>query len=208
MRSERESDIPRRVSADRRGGDGRSSGYLVGQVMGVQQFLFEPREHSELEATGQWWSGSDWCPSAASRAPAACDSVDEVALLLGPQDATVKASEASGVRLRNDILSAIDEALGDAPVTTPTVAPGAGGGVTHRCRGLGGPGQRRDHVSSVRRRRCRAADPSSHRHVRGPPRPVRAQPGRAPHNPSSRSRPSAPEELEVWKRPNHRSVRT
>ena len=86
--------------------------------MGVQQFLFEPREHSELEATGQWWSGSDWCPSAASRAPAACDSVDEVALLLGPQDATVKAY---GVRLRNVILNAIDEAFGDAPVATPYV---------------------------------------------------------------------------------------
>jgi aryl-alcohol dehydrogenase-like predicted oxidoreductase len=39
---------------------------------------------------------------------------------------------ASGVTLSVDILAAIDEALGDVPVTEPTLAPGASAGVTHR----------------------------------------------------------------------------
>jgi aryl-alcohol dehydrogenase-like predicted oxidoreductase len=39
---------------------------------------------------------------------------------------------ASGVTLSDDILTAIDEALGDVPVTEPTLAPGATEGVTHR----------------------------------------------------------------------------
>jgi aryl-alcohol dehydrogenase-like predicted oxidoreductase len=39
---------------------------------------------------------------------------------------------ASGVTLSDDILAAIDEALGDVPVTEPTLAPGASAGVTHR----------------------------------------------------------------------------
>jgi aryl-alcohol dehydrogenase-like predicted oxidoreductase len=39
---------------------------------------------------------------------------------------------ASGVTLSDDILTAIDEALGGAPVTEPTLAPGATDGVTHR----------------------------------------------------------------------------
>jgi aryl-alcohol dehydrogenase-like predicted oxidoreductase len=39
---------------------------------------------------------------------------------------------ASGIELAPDVLSAIDEALGDAPVTEPTPAPGAQPGVTHR----------------------------------------------------------------------------
>ncbi|HEX8977122.1 MAG TPA: aldo/keto reductase family protein [Solirubrobacteraceae bacterium] len=39
---------------------------------------------------------------------------------------------ASGIRLSDDILAAIDEALGDAPITEPTLAPGAAAGVTHR----------------------------------------------------------------------------
>ncbi|MFJ6949088.1 aldo/keto reductase family protein [Streptomyces wuyuanensis] len=39
---------------------------------------------------------------------------------------------ASGVALSDDVLRAIDEALGDAPVTEPTLAPGAEPGVRHR----------------------------------------------------------------------------
>jgi aryl-alcohol dehydrogenase-like predicted oxidoreductase len=39
---------------------------------------------------------------------------------------------ASGVQLTPDTLAAIDAALGDVPVTEPTLAPGASGGVTHR----------------------------------------------------------------------------
>jgi aryl-alcohol dehydrogenase-like predicted oxidoreductase len=39
---------------------------------------------------------------------------------------------AAGVRLSDDILAAIDEALGDTPVTKPMLAPGAAEGVTHR----------------------------------------------------------------------------
>ena len=40
--------------------------------------------------------------------------------------------KASGITLSQDTLDAIDEALGDAPVTHPTAAPGARTGVTHR----------------------------------------------------------------------------
>ncbi|MDX6393753.1 MAG: hypothetical protein QOJ73_4816 [Streptosporangiaceae bacterium] len=40
--------------------------------------------------------------------------------------------EASGVQLTPDTLAAIDEALGDVPVTEPTLAPLARPGVTHR----------------------------------------------------------------------------
>ena len=39
---------------------------------------------------------------------------------------------ASGIELSPDVLSAIDEALGDAPVKEPTLAPFAQSGVTHR----------------------------------------------------------------------------
>ncbi|HEX4305241.1 MAG TPA: aldo/keto reductase [Solirubrobacterales bacterium] len=39
---------------------------------------------------------------------------------------------ASGVDLSADVLAAIDEALADAPVTEPTLAPMAQGGVKHR----------------------------------------------------------------------------
>jgi aryl-alcohol dehydrogenase-like predicted oxidoreductase len=39
---------------------------------------------------------------------------------------------AAGVRLSLDTLQAIDEALGDLPVTEPTLAPGASEGVLHR----------------------------------------------------------------------------
>jgi aryl-alcohol dehydrogenase-like predicted oxidoreductase len=39
---------------------------------------------------------------------------------------------ASDVKLSDDVLAAIDEALGDAPVTGPQLAPGASGGVRHR----------------------------------------------------------------------------
>jgi len=39
---------------------------------------------------------------------------------------------AAGVRLSLDTLAAIDEALGDLPVTEPRLAPGATAGVTHR----------------------------------------------------------------------------
>ncbi len=39
---------------------------------------------------------------------------------------------AAGQQLGTDILSAIDEALGDAPVSEPTMAPGAAAGVSHR----------------------------------------------------------------------------
>ena len=39
---------------------------------------------------------------------------------------------AAGVTLSADTLAAIDEALGDVPITEPTLAPGASSGVTHR----------------------------------------------------------------------------
>ncbi len=39
---------------------------------------------------------------------------------------------ASGIELSPDVLSAIDDALGDAPVSKPTPAPFAQSGVTHR----------------------------------------------------------------------------
>jgi aryl-alcohol dehydrogenase-like predicted oxidoreductase len=41
-------------------------------------------------------------------------------------------AKASGIELTPDILEAIDEALGDAPVKEPTLAPAARPGVTHR----------------------------------------------------------------------------
>src|SRR4051794_6876691 len=41
-------------------------------------------------------------------------------------------AKASGIELTPDTLAAVDEALGDAPVTEPTAAPGARGGVLHR----------------------------------------------------------------------------
>jgi aryl-alcohol dehydrogenase-like predicted oxidoreductase len=41
-------------------------------------------------------------------------------------------AKASGIELSPDTLAAIDEALGDAPVTQPTPAPSARGGVTRR----------------------------------------------------------------------------
>jgi aryl-alcohol dehydrogenase-like predicted oxidoreductase len=41
-------------------------------------------------------------------------------------------AKASGIELSADTLAAIDEALGDAPVKQPTLAPLARGGVTHR----------------------------------------------------------------------------
>jgi aryl-alcohol dehydrogenase-like predicted oxidoreductase len=41
-------------------------------------------------------------------------------------------AQASGVQLTPDTLAAIDEALGDVPVTEPTLAPLARPGVTHR----------------------------------------------------------------------------
>ena len=40
--------------------------------------------------------------------------------------------EASGVELSGDLLDAIDDALGDLPVTGTTVDPEIGGGVLHR----------------------------------------------------------------------------
>jgi aryl-alcohol dehydrogenase-like predicted oxidoreductase len=40
--------------------------------------------------------------------------------------------KASGITLTADTLAAIDEALGDAPVKEPTIAPFARAGVTHR----------------------------------------------------------------------------
>ncbi|MFJ4809303.1 hypothetical protein [Streptomyces longwoodensis] len=39
---------------------------------------------------------------------------------------------ASGVGLSDDLLAAVDRALGDVPVTGPTLAPGARPGVKHR----------------------------------------------------------------------------
>ncbi|MHC5906504.1 hypothetical protein ACVNF4_21745 [Streptomyces sp. S6] len=36
------------------------------------------------------------------------------------------------MHLGDDLLTAVDTALGDTPVTTPTLAPGAREGVTHR----------------------------------------------------------------------------
>jgi aryl-alcohol dehydrogenase-like predicted oxidoreductase len=41
-------------------------------------------------------------------------------------------AKASGIELTPDTLAAIDEALGDAPVTEPTLAPFARSGITHR----------------------------------------------------------------------------
>jgi aryl-alcohol dehydrogenase-like predicted oxidoreductase len=41
-------------------------------------------------------------------------------------------AKASGIELTADTLAAIDEALGDAPVTEPTPAPFARPGITHR----------------------------------------------------------------------------
>jgi len=41
-------------------------------------------------------------------------------------------AKASGIELTPDTLAAIDEALGDAPVKEPTLAPLARAGVTHR----------------------------------------------------------------------------
>ncbi|MDQ4489392.1 aldo/keto reductase family protein [Sinomonas sp. ASV486] len=41
-------------------------------------------------------------------------------------------AEASGIGLTDDVLAAIDEALGDVPVKKPTLAPGAQAGVLHR----------------------------------------------------------------------------
>jgi hypothetical protein len=40
--------------------------------------------------------------------------------------------KASGVTLTPDTLAAIDQALGDAPVSEPTPAPFARPGITHR----------------------------------------------------------------------------
>jgi len=48
-----------------------------------------------------------------------------------PQQVHTNAA-ASGVHLPDDLLTAVDKALGDTPVTTPTLAPGAREGVTHR----------------------------------------------------------------------------
>ncbi|HET9074498.1 MAG TPA: aldo/keto reductase, partial [Solirubrobacteraceae bacterium] len=39
---------------------------------------------------------------------------------------------ASGRQLSPDVLAAVDEALGDVPVTGPRLAPGASAGITHR----------------------------------------------------------------------------
>ncbi|WP_258308835.1 hypothetical protein [Streptomyces sp. NWU339] len=39
---------------------------------------------------------------------------------------------ASGMELSDDLLAAVDQALGDAPVTEPTLAPGADAGIKHR----------------------------------------------------------------------------
>jgi aryl-alcohol dehydrogenase-like predicted oxidoreductase len=39
---------------------------------------------------------------------------------------------AAGVKLPDDVLKAVDDALGDVPVTTPTIAPFAKPGVLHR----------------------------------------------------------------------------
>ena len=41
-------------------------------------------------------------------------------------------AKASGIQLTRDILAAIEEALGDTPITEPTLAPNARPGVTHR----------------------------------------------------------------------------
>jgi aryl-alcohol dehydrogenase-like predicted oxidoreductase len=41
-------------------------------------------------------------------------------------------AKSSGIELAPDTLEAIDEALGDAPVKEPTLAPAARPGVTHR----------------------------------------------------------------------------
>ena len=41
-------------------------------------------------------------------------------------------AEASGVHLTDDVLKQIDDALGDTPIRTPTLAPFAVEGVRHR----------------------------------------------------------------------------
>jgi aryl-alcohol dehydrogenase-like predicted oxidoreductase len=60
---------------------------------------------------------------------------DEVASAItgatGPEQVHANA-KAEGIKLSHDTLAAIDEALGDAPVRQPTLAPGAHTGVTHR----------------------------------------------------------------------------
>ncbi len=48
-----------------------------------------------------------------------------------PEQVHANAS-ASGIELSADVLAAIDEALGDAPVKEPTLAPFARAGVLHR----------------------------------------------------------------------------
>ena len=48
-----------------------------------------------------------------------------------PEQVHANAS-ASGIQLSGDVLSAVDEALGDAPVKQPTLAPFAREGVKHR----------------------------------------------------------------------------
>ena len=48
-----------------------------------------------------------------------------------PEQVHANAS-ASGIELSADVLSAIDEALGDVPVKEPTLAPFAREGVLHR----------------------------------------------------------------------------
>jgi hypothetical protein len=41
-------------------------------------------------------------------------------------------AKASGIELSADTLAAVDEALGDVPITEPTRAPFAKPGITHR----------------------------------------------------------------------------
>ena len=48
-----------------------------------------------------------------------------------PEQVHANAS-ASGITLSADVLSAIDEALGEVPVKEPTLAPFAQSGITHR----------------------------------------------------------------------------
>ena len=52
--------------------------------------------------------------------------------LLGKDAGRLAGLTENGIELSADTLAAIDEALGDAPITEPTLAPNARGGVRHR----------------------------------------------------------------------------
>ena len=67
------------------------------------------------------------------RSPGCCAATSWPRRSSAPRPEQVHANaEASGVELSGDMLDAIDEALGDVPVTGTTLDPEIGGGVLHR----------------------------------------------------------------------------